>query len=146
MLLTQTGRLGWDPFAEIRRMQNEMTRLFADVEARAATQAFPPVNLWVGEDSLVVTAEIPGVAPADLNLTVREDTLTIQGYRALPVETDSVAWHLRERPYGTFSRTVGLPFRVDPDKVQARFTNGVLEIELQRPEADRPRKIEIKAA
>lgn len=146
MLLTQTGRLGWDPFAEIRRMQNEMTRRFADVEARAATHAFPPINLWVGEDSLVVTAEITGVAPADLNLTVREDTLTIQGYRALPVETDSVAWHLRERPYGTFSRAVGLPFRVDPDKVQARFTNGVLEIELQRPEADRPRKIEIKAA
>jgi HSP20 family protein len=146
MFLTQTSRLGWDPFAEIRRMQNEMSRLFADVEARSTAQAFPPINLWVGVDSLVVTAETPGVAPADLNITVREDTLTIQGYRAMPVETDGVAWHRRERPYGSFSRTVALPFRVDPDKVQARFTNGVLEIELQRPEAERPRKIEIKAA
>ncbi len=127
-------------------MQNEMGRLFANVEAQSATPEYPPINLWLGEGSVVVTAEIPGVAPADLNLTVREDTLTIHGYRSLPVEVDSVAWHLRERPYGTFSRTIALPFRVDPDKVQARFANGLLEIEMQRPEADRPRKIQIKAA
>jgi HSP20 family protein len=145
MFLTQPSRLGWDPFAEIRRMQTEMGRLFADVEARSASQSFPPINIWVGVESLVVTAEIPGVAPANLDITVREDTLTMQGYRAMPVETDGVAWHRRERPYGSFSRTVALPFRVDPDKVQARFTNGVLEVELQRPEAERPRKIEIKA-
>jgi HSP20 family protein len=146
MFLTQTGRLGWDPFAEIRRMQNEVSRLFADVEARAATPTFPPINLWVGEDGLVVTAEIPGITPADLDLTVREDTLTIQGRRPLPVEADGIAWHQRERGYGGFSRTIALPFAVDPDEVEARFANGVLEIELRRPAEDRPRKIEIKAA
>jgi HSP20 family protein len=127
MFLTQTGRLGWDPFAEIRRMQNEVSRLFADVEARAATPTFPPINLWVGEDGLVVTAEI-------------------QGRRPLPVEADGIAWHQRERGYGGFSRTIALPFAVDPDEVDARFANGVLEIELRRPAEDRPRKIEIKAA
>jgi HSP20 family protein len=144
MLLTQTGRPGWDPFAEVRRMQNEMSRLFDDVEARS-TRTFPPVNYWGDGDRLIVTVEIPGVTPGDLNLTVREDTLTIQGQRPLPVEADSVIWHLRERAYGAFSRTVELPFRVDADKVQARSTNGVLEIELQRPEADRPKKIQINA-
>jgi HSP20 family protein len=142
MFLPQSGRLGGDPFAEIRRMQNEVSRLFADAQA----SAFPPINLWVGEDTLVVTAEVPGITPDDLNLMVREDTLTIQGRRPVPNEGDGIAWHQRERAYGGFSRTIGLPGRVDPDKVQARFTNGVLEIELHRPEADRPRKIEIRSA
>ena len=94
----------------------------------------------------VVTAEIPGITPTDLDLTVREDTLTIQGRRPLPVEADGIAWHQRERGYGGFSRTIALPFAVDPDEVDARFANGVLEIELRRPAEDRPRKIEIKAA
>ena len=62
------------------------------------------------------------------------------------MEQENVNWQRRERAYGTFSRAVQLPFRVDPDKVQARFTDGVLEVELQRLEADRPRKIEIRAA
>ena len=57
-----------------------------------------------------------------------------------------VKWHRRERAYGSFARTVQLPFRVDPEKVQARYTNGILEIELERLEADRPKKIQIRAA
>jgi HSP20 family protein len=77
---------------------------------------------------------------------VRQDTLTLQGKREPKVEDENAMWHRRERAYGTFSRTVQLPFHVDPDQVQARFANGVLEIELQRPEADRPRKIQINAA
>ncbi len=67
---------------------------------------------------------------------MREDTLTIQGKREPQVEDENAVWHRRERAYGSFSRTVQLPFRVDPDQVQARFSNGVLGIELRRPEAD----------
>lgn len=145
MFLTATGRLGWDPFAEMRRMQNEMNRLFAEVEGRSTTAAFPPVNLWVGEDSVVVTAEVPGIDLENLDLTVREDVLTIQGKRDPAAETNEIAWHRRERAYGAFSRSVELPFRVDPDKVRARAMNGVLEVELQRPEADKPKRIRINA-
>lgn len=148
MLLTPTGRFGWDPFAEMRRVHNEMNRLFTEFEDRRTTAAFPPINLWVGDNSVVVTAELPGIAEKDLDLAVREDTLTIQGKRE-PVgeaDSDSVAWHRRERLYGTFSRAVELPFRVDPDKVQARFANGVLEVELQRPEEDKPKRIRINAS
>ena len=61
-------------------------------------------------------------------------------------QEQNLSWQRRERAYGTFSRAVQLPFRVDPEKVQARFNNGVLEIELQRLEADRPKKIEIRVA
>lgn len=144
MLFTSMGRLGWDPFAEMRRMQNEMNRLLADFESRETwPAAYPPVNIWAGENSAVVTAELPGVAQKDLDLTVREDTLVIQARREPEIDPDSVSWHRRERLYGSFSRVVELPFRVDPDKVQARFVNGVLEVELERPDADRPKRIPI---
>lgn len=146
MLLSQLGRTGWDPFAEMRRVQNDMNRLFSDIEGRPAGRTFPPINLWVGEDSLVVTAELAGIGRDDIELTVHEDTLTIQGKRAPRADAEKAAWHRRERAFGTFARTVELPFRVDPDKVEARFTNGVLEVELQRPAADRPKKIKISVA
>ena len=145
MALSEFTRFGFDPLTDMRRMQDEMNRLFAGVRTPAARD-FPPVNLWVGENSVAVTAELPGVGSDDIDVTVRDDTFTLQGKVEPKVDEEKVSWQRRERTYGTFSRTVQLPFRVDPDRVQARFNNGVLEIELQRPEADRPKKIQIRAA
>lgn len=145
MLFPELGsRFGVDPFAEMRRVQNEMNRIFSGL-ATTAESGYPLVNLWLGEDSVVVTTELPGLGPEDVDLTVRQDTLTIQGKVEPTVGGDEVVWHRRERGQGGFARTVQLPFRVDPDAVQGRFENGVLEVELKRPEADRPRKIQIKA-
>lgn len=145
MLLSEFGRFGFDPFAEMRRMQGEMNRLLSGATTATARE-FPPMNLWLGENSVAVTAELPGIAPEDVEVTVRENTLTLQGRREPKSEDENAVWHRRERAYGTFARTVQLPFRVDPENVEARFTNGLLEIELQRPEADRPKKIQINAA
>lgn len=89
---------------------------------------------------------MPGVSREDVNLNLQEDVLTLAGRREPKPGQENFNWQRRERAYGTFSRAVQLPFRVDPEKVQARFNNGVLEIELQRLEADRPRRIEIRAA
>lgn len=141
MLLSDFGRIGFDPFLEMRRMQQEMNQRLGGLSAGSA-QEFPPVNLWLGENSVAVTAELPGIAPDDVDLTVRENTLTLKGERKSQDETS--VWHRRERPNGRFSRTIQLPFRVDPEQVEARFANGLLEVELHRPEADRPRKIQIK--
>lgn len=145
MALSDFPRLNFDPFVELRRMQSEMNRLFSGFSTATARE-FPPINIWLGEDSVVVTAELPGVTREDVNLNLQEDVLTLAGRRQPSPEQENVNWQRRERTYGSFSRAVQLPFRVDPDKVQARFTDGVLEIELQRLEADRPRKIEIRAA
>jgi HSP20 family protein len=82
----------------------------------------------------------------DVTISRQEDVLTLEDARQLKLQQEDVKWHRRERAYGTFSRTVQLPFRVDPDKVQARFDNGILQIELERREVDRPKKIEIRAA
>ena len=145
MLHTPQGRLGWDPFTEMRRMHDEIRRVFAEFEGQAAMANYPPVSLWVGTDSVVVTAELPGVGADDIELSASDDSLTIRGKRQPAVDAEKIAWHRRERTYGAFSRTVELPFRIDPDRVQARFSNGVIEIELQRPEADKPKRISINA-
>jgi HSP20 family protein len=145
MALSEFPRLGFDPFAELRRMQGEMNRVFSGFNATAARD-FPPINIWLGENSVVLTAELPGITHDDVDLSLQEDVLTLAGKREPKPQEQNVNWQRRERAYGSFSRAVQLPFRVDPDKVQARFSDGILEIELQRLEADRPKKIEIRAA
>ena len=141
MLFTSMGP---DPFALMRRLQQDLHRSWEPVQT-AAGRAFPAVNVWQGTDSTAVTAELPGIDPADIDIQVKEDVLTISGARKAPAG-DGWTWHRRERSHGRFSRVVRLPYRVDPDKVEARFENGVLQIELHRPEQDKPRRIEIKAA
>jgi HSP20 family protein len=144
-MLSEFPRLGFDPFAEMRRMQTEMNRLFGGFTAGTARD-FPAVNIWLGENSVVVTAELPGVTRDDVNLNLQDDVLALAGKREPKTQQENVDWQRRERAYGSFSRAIQLPFRVDPNKVQARFNNGILEVELERLEADRPKKIEIRAA
>jgi HSP20 family protein len=143
MALSEFPRLSIDPLVELRRMQNEMNRVFSGFAP--TTRDFPPINIWLGENSVVVTGELAGVTRDDVTINLQEDVLTLEGARR-PTQQQDVNWQRRERAYGTFSRVVQLPFRVDPQNVQARYDKGILEIELQRLEADRPKKIEIRAA
>jgi HSP20 family protein len=144
MALSEFPRLGFDPFVELRRMQSEMNRLFSGYTP--AARDFPPINIWLGDNRVVVTGELPGVTRDDVTISLQEDVLTLEGARQPKPQQHDVKWQRRERAYGTFSRAIQLPFRVDTDKVQARFNNGILEIELERLEADRPKKIQIRAA
>ncbi len=129
-----------DPFVLMRRQMGDSGR-----PARQAP-AYPPVNIWQGPDSAAVTAELPGILPEDIEISIKNSVLTLSGERKLPEGGDDASWLRRERPSGRFSRVVQLPFRVDRDRVEARFENGVLQIELHRPEEDKPRRIEIRAA
>ncbi len=133
----------FDPFAAMRRLQSGAGR---GLPGLAGAGAFPAINIWQGADSIAVTAEIPGVEPSEIDITVHDDRVVISGERRPPEAVDDAAWLRRERAFGKFSRAVRLPYRVDPDRVEARFQDGVLKIELQRPEADKPRRIRIAAA
>ena len=125
-------------------MQSEMNRLFSGFRA-ATTRDVPPINIRLGENSVVVTAELPGVTTADFNLRLQEDVLALTRKREPQTQQENVNWQRRERADGAFSRAVQLPFRVNPNKVQARFDNGILEVELERLEADRPKRVEIRS-
>jgi HSP20 family protein len=127
------------------RFQREVDRLLGSGAAPSTSmQTYPPISVWLSDDSVVVTAELPGFSTDDVELTVQDDTLTLRGERNAP-DAEGTAWHRRERPAGRFSRRVDLPFRVDGEGVDARFRDGVLAVEMKRPEADRPRRIEISA-
>ena len=101
------------------------------------------MNLYAGRDGIAVVAELPGVAKDELEVHAHRDTLTLRGTRR-PAAEDEAAYHRRERRSGAFTRTIQLPFRVDPERIEARLENGVLRLSLQRPEEDKPRRIEIK--
>ena len=144
MLSPNFARSAFDPFREMRRMQAEMNGLFTGPSGTG--QEFPPINLWIGDNSLVVTAEVPGVSPEDVDISVQQNVLTLTARtRSDAPDGNEVVWHRRERRHGAFGRAVQLPFRVDAENVQARARDGLIEIELHRPEEDRPRKIQVKA-
>ena len=93
-----------------------------------------------------MTAELPGLSEKDIELTVKDTMVSIKGTYPDHDAGDDTTWYRRERPNGSFSRSVELPFRVDSDRIEARFQNGVLTVEMQRPEDDKPKRIEIKAS
>ena len=134
---------GSDPFSEMRRLQDEVNRLFSSYQF-APSAAFPAVNAYANEDGIALTAQLPGVAQNDLDISVFRDTLTLRGRRQ-PEVGKRQAYHRRERGYGEFVRNISLPFSVDPERVEATMQDGMLRISLHRPEEDKPKRIRVSA-
>jgi HSP20 family protein len=134
-------------FDEMERMQREMQKMTAGFTFERAhnTSAFPAINAWTTEDEEVVMAEIPGVDPDDIDLSIVNDVLTISGERKAENGDGELRFHRRERMVGKFNRSIQLAFVVDAEKVLANYENGVLKITLPRAEADKPRKITVKS-
>lgn len=133
---------------EVNRLQREMNRLFEDYYPSRVRRApaFPALNIWTNEDGVNITAEVPGVHPDDIDISVVGDTLTLSGERRPDELKEGARYHRQERGYGNFSRSLQLPYMVDVRKVNATFRDGVLNIELPRAEQDKPRKISVKSA
>ena len=143
MFWSTLGRRGM--WREMDRLQREMNRLIDSV-GRGSSRAsgFPAVNVWANQEHVLVTAELPGVEPDDLDISVVAESLTLAGRRPLPETEGERQWHRHERWHGQFSRTLQLPYRIDAENVEASFRNGVLSITLPRAEEDRPRRINIQ--
>jgi len=138
-----------NPWREFERMRREMDRVFNEFNRGgrlSAAPSFPAMNAWRNEEGVVITAELPGVNPEEIDISVVGDTLTLTGSRQLEDLGENVKYHRRERGYGKFTRTFQLPFAVEADKVGATFEKGVLQILLPRAEAEKPRKISVKSA
>jgi len=104
----------------------------------------PLADVSETDDAYLIEADLPGVKQDQLEITVHRDTVTLRGTRQDEPE-DARAYHRRERGRGSFGRTFGLPFPVDPDQVGAKLLDGVLILTLQRPEQDKPKRIRISA-
>ncbi|MCF7837677.1 MAG: Hsp20/alpha crystallin family protein [Candidatus Marinimicrobia bacterium] len=135
---------GSDAFRDLERLQREMNRLFSDFTV--ADEQFPAINVWSNQHETLVTAEVPGIDPAQLSINVQGEVLTIEGERAEADVSDQATFHRVERGYGRFIRTVRLPYEIESDKVQAQYKLGVLLVSLPRAEASKPKRIQIAGA
>ena len=143
MFWTRFNPLQSSTWGPVNRLQEEMNRLFGRL-GNEGQFAFPAVNVWEQDDALHVEAELPGLALEDLEIFVTgRNQLTIKGERK-PAAPEKSTQHRQERVFGTFVRTLTLPFPVDEDHVDARLENGVLNLRLPKHEAARPRKIAVK--
>ena len=139
-----------DPFNELLRLQEQLAGLLgASPENRAlggwSSGVYPPINIFRRQDATLLRAELPGIRPEDLSITVEGRQLTLSGERRLP-ETPNMACYRRERPWGKFSRSVRLPEDLDLHRVEAQFHNGVLTLTVPVAAAAKPRQITVNAA
>jgi HSP20 family protein len=130
-----------NPLLDMQRAQADLNRMFGTMRFYPPPE-LPLLNLWTNPDGAIVAAEVPGVSPDDLEISIRRDTVTLRGTRKGEPTEDTVVLR-QERVTGPFARNIVLPFRVDADKASAKFERGVVTLTLPRPEEDKPHRISI---
>ena len=141
----------YDPFRELRTLQDELNLVVSSTLGRSGETALgrgawnPNVDIFENKDQIVLEAELPGISPDDVNISIENNVLTIHGERKFEKKDEGENFHRVERSYGSFTRSFTLPPTVSSDNVAATFENGVLRLELAKREEAKPRRIEIKA-
>jgi len=134
----------WSPARELVRLSDAMDRMMEDAWARTAPREYRlPIDVYSTPSEIVLMANVPGLKPEDVNITLEGDTLALSGELKAPFE--NVDYIFQERPFGKFSRTLTINVPIDADKVEAAFENGVLTITLPKAEAARPKVIKVEA-
>ena len=143
------GLTRWQPARELQRLSEEMDRWLTEAfpgggESDWMAGAWaPPVDLSETDDAFTLKAELPGLTKDDIHIEVHDRTLKLRGERKHESEAKQEHYHRRERTYGAFQRSFWLPSSVDPEKVQATFKDGVLELHLPKHEEAKPKRISI---
>lgn len=135
----------WNDFERTFALMDAMRRRQLDDARRVGVARWPEVRLDDAGDRLVLTADLPGVAPTDLGVTLEGDVLKISGGRNAAAP-EGYSTHRQERSSYRFDRSYQLPVRVDPEKVRADLNNGVLKVTLEKSADARPREITITTA
>jgi HSP20 family protein len=151
-----TTMMRWDPFQDLRSAQDEMTQMSPmlahalGLHARqqgndqAMTTAWAPaLDISERKDAYLVTVELPGLKPEDLDITMEDGLLTLKGERQFTSESSEQQFHRVERRYGAFRRSITLPAQVQADHIEATFDNGVLQIVVPKAEEAKPKRIQV---
>jgi HSP20 family protein len=151
-------RTRWDPFQDLRDAQEEMAQMtqMSQMLARAlglqgqpqgsgtATAWAPALDISERKDAYLVTVELSGVEAEDLEITLEDGLLTIQGERHFAHDSSEQQFHRVERRYGAFRRSITLPAQVQAEQIEASFDNGVLQIVVPKMEEATPKRIQIR--
>ena len=140
----------WRPFTELSSLRREMDRLWESFFGERPLQRIwerewaPSLDMSETKDNFVVKAEVPGIDAKDIDISLTGDVLTIKGEKKQEKEEREEDYHLVERSYGTFTRSVRLPAEVESNKIKASYKNGILNITLPKSERVKAKEVKIK--
>ncbi len=140
----------WNPYRDMAVMRRSMDRLFdryfnEDEEWSESVTWGVALDVVEKENAFVVQASLPGVHPDDIDVTFNNNVLTIKGELRSEEEKEETRYHLRERRYGLFSRSITLPRGIDGENIAAEYKDGVLTLSLPKREEVKPKRIEIRS-
>ena len=143
----------WEPFRDLSSLQDRIDRLFEDSlarfrmpfggEALEGTAWSPAVDIVETDNEIVVTADVPGIDPKEVDIQVQNGTVTLKGERKFESDVKEDNYRRVERVYGSFVRSFSLPLTVDSDKVEAEYRNGVLELRLPKKPEAKPKQVKV---
>jgi HSP20 family protein len=145
------SRRPFENFQTLRRLNSVLDEAFSNwpfqQESGSITSSwYPACDVFEDKDAVKIVAELPGVQPEDVKLSLENNLLTIRGEKKQEAEERSERVHRYERSYGTFERAFVLPSTVDGDKISAQYQNGILTILVPKAERARPREIPVQSA
>ncbi len=140
----------WDPFRNVSTLQDRINRMFDEAFTRkgfnddASMGAWrPDVDIYDTDNALIVKAELAGVPKENVTVDVKDNILTIKGERSVDKEVKEENYYRRERSFGSFQRSFTLPAAINPDNIKATYKDGILEIEIPKPEEKKPKQVTI---
>jgi len=139
----------WRPFRELDKIRTEMDQLWDNLfegkpRMREFGKWFPSVDVSETKNDLIVKAELPGMDPKDIDISLNDGYLTIKGEKKQEKEEKEENYHFIERSYGSFTRSVRLPNEVQRDKIAASFKNGILKVTLPKSQEAKKKEVKIK--
>jgi len=141
----------WNPLKEMSLLHNQFNRFFSDPfipsemgwDEGIRNVWHPAVDIFEKDDKMVIKAELPGLDKKDFSLDIRNDVLTLRGERKYENEVKEENFYRKEMSHGTFVRSFTLPGDVDADRIKAEFKNGILTVEVPKPENRKPKQITV---
>ena len=141
----------WNPTRDMFSFRHHMNHLFNDVfrpvvrgdERLSMWNQYPTVDIYDNDENIIITAELPGIDKKDIVIDVKDGVLTLKGERSLDNEVKEDKYYCRERMYGKFERAFRLPADVDPEKISADYKDGILKIDIPKPEGKKPKHVAV---
>jgi len=147
-----TNMVRWNPAREMMTLRGEMDRLFDDFFGTPGARQQQgmvawgiPVDVRENQDSYTIEAMIPGMNADDIDISITDNVLTISAQTNSDQTRDDERYHIRERRFGSFSRTITLPQGINPDQVKADYENGILKLQVPKSEEAKPRRISVSS-
>jgi HSP20 family protein len=141
----------WNPMRDMFSFRHQMNHLFDDVfgsvvrgdSGLSMWNRYPTVDIYDNDENIIIKAELPGIDKKDIVIDVKDGVLTLKGERSFDNEVKEEKYYCRERTFGKFERVFRIPADVDPEKIRADYKDGILKIDIPKPEEQQPKQITV---